>query len=328
MSTPSRHLSLAGFREYLASGVSIAHPIDGHPPLVLIIDPHAPALILRGPLGVGEPVPGLHTHNIRVQRWARDPDQLQLVISDPDFFLDAYPLLCAIADRTQLAGHDFASAIAESVKSLRALLQHERRLSREREVGLCGELLVLLGAYQHLGPQEAVAGWRGPHSEEHDFSIAGLDVEVKTTATERRAHWIDSLTQLDGNEGTPLWVVSHQVTEAGPREGWRLPDLVDAVRRAFAGTSVAAALDDRLAAAGWSKPFADLCVTRWRRRSPSKAFLVTRGFPRLTSEQLSEVDYDQNRLVAVSYRIDLSAQSPSGVVPPLLANIIATEVTP
>lgn len=327
MTTAQRHLSLAGFREYLASGVSIAHPIDGDPPLTLIVDPAVPALTLRGALQDGESAPSVHTENVKISRWVRDPSQLQLVITDADLFLDAYPLLCAIADRTQLGGHAFASAITDSVTSLRSLLRRGHTLSRERELGLGGELLVLLGACRHLGPNEAIAGWRGPHSEEHDFSIAGLDVEVKTTAAERRTHWIDSLTQLDGNEGTPLWVISQQFTEAGPREGWRLPDLVGVARKAFSGTSAATALNDRLAAAGWSEPFAELCLTRWRRRSPSKAFLVTGGFPRLTSAQLTDVDYDRNRLVAVTYRIDLSAQRSSDAVPALLADIIATEVT-
>ncbi|SNT45820.1 Putative PD-(D/E)XK family member [Asanoa hainanensis] len=327
MITPKRHLSLAGFRDYLSSGVSIAHPIDGEPPLLLIIDPHVPALTLRGPLQDGVAVPSINTENISVSKWARGPNQLQLVITDAELFLDAYPLLCAIADRVQLGGHDFAAAIAETVKSLRSLLQRGRTLSRHRELGLCGELLVLLGACRHLGPDEAIAGWRGPHSEEHDFSVAGMDVEVKTTATERRAHWIDSLTQLDANEGTSLWVVSHQLTEAGPHDGWRLPDLVDAARQAFAGTSALTALNDRLSAAGWSQPFAEMCITRWRRRSPSKAFRVTGGFPRLTSAQLTQLDYDRSRLVAVSYRIDLSAQRPGDVVPALLSDIMATEVT-
>ncbi|GLY05016.1 PD-(D/E)XK motif protein [Actinoplanes sp. NBRC 101535] len=327
MTIPKRHLSLAGFRQYLASGVAIAHPIDGDPPLTLIIDPHIPALTLRCSYPSGKPTPALHTDNIKISRWSRDPSQLQLVITDADLLLDAYPLLCAIADRVQLSGQDFASAIMESVNSLRSLLQLGRALSRERELGLCGELLILLGTGRHLGPQEAIAGWRGPHAEEHDFSIAGMDVEVKTTATERRTHWINSLTQLDGNEGTPLWVVSHQLTEAGPQEGWRLPDLVDTARDLFAATGATATFNDRLAAAGWSEPFADLCMTRWRRRSPSKAFLVAAGFPRLTSTQLAHVDYDRSRLVSVNYRIDLSTQSHSDAVPALLSDIIATEVT-
>ena len=323
-----QHLSVSGFREYLASGVPIAHPIDGLPPLTLTIDPHVPSISLRGPLLAGETPPRIQLEHVQVRPWPQDITQLQVVITEPALFVDSYALLCSIADRAQLNRRGFASAVIEAVRMLRRLLEHGPGLSRERELGLCGEILVLLGASRRYGPHDAVAAWRGPHFEEHDFAIDGLDVEVKTTASERRAHWIDSLTQLQPTAKTPLWLVSHQLTEAGPGQGWRLGDLVDAARNAVAGSTARDDLDDRLAAAGWSDPFAELCVTRWRRRAPSRAYLVAGDFPRLTDERLAEVDLDSSRLTDVRYRVDLTTQLPGAAVPGSIADVIATEVTP
>jgi hypothetical protein len=328
MKLARRHLSVSGFREYLASGVPIAHPIDGEPPLTLTIDPHAPSISLRGPLLVGETPPRIQLEHVQVRPWPPDRTQLQVVITESALFVDSYALLCSIADRAQLNGRGFATAVVEAVRMLGRLLEPTPELSRQRELGLCGEILVLLGACRRLGPDDAVAGWRGPHFEEHDFAIDGMDVEVKTTASERRAHWIGSLTQLQPTTRTPLWLVSHQFTEAGPSQGWRLGNLVDAARTAVAGSTKRDDLDERLAASGWSDPFAELCVTRWRRRAPSRAYLVAGDFPRLTGERLAGVELDPSRLTDVRYRIDLTAQLPGAAVPESIADIIATEVNP
>jgi hypothetical protein len=325
MTLTRRHLSVAGFRRYLATGVAMAHPIDGEPPLTLTIDPVAPSIALRGPLRAGESPPRVRFEHMDVRPWPRDKTQLQVMISEPALFVDAYPILCSIADRAQLDGQGFAAAVSETVRVLARLLDRGRSMSRERELGLCGELLVLVGACRQLGPERAVVGWRGPHGEEHDFAIAGLDLEVKTTSSERRAHWIDSLTQLQPTTPTPLWLISHQLTEAGLDHGWRLGDLVDAARTA-AGSTVRHELDQRLAAAGWADPFAELCTTRWRRRAPSNAYLVAGDFPRLTTAQLWGAAADHNRLTDVRYRLDLTQQPTVPPVPESITDIIAAEV--
>jgi hypothetical protein len=306
----------------------MAHPIDGEPPLTLTIDPALPSITLRGPLLTDEAPPRIKLEHIDVRPWSRDRTQLQVAVTESTLFVDAYPILCAIADRAQLDGRGFATAVTETVRTLARLLERGRSLSRERELGLHGELLVLLGACRRFGPATAVASWRGPHSEEHDFAIDGLDVEVKTTSSERRAHWIDSLTQLQPTRPTELWLVSHQLTEAGPGKGWHLGELVDTVRQAVKGSGATADLDQRLAAAGWADPFAELCVTRWRRRTASLAYLVAGDFPRLTAAQLEIAHLEHGRVTDVTYRVDLTNQPAGAPTPEAVAEIIATEVIP
>ncbi|RZT77198.1 putative PD-(D/E)XK family protein DUF4420 [Micromonospora violae] len=326
MISARRHLSVAGFREYLAAGVPMAHPMGKRPPLTLTIDPEHRAIILQGPLADREGVPRLRLEHLSVRLSPRDPGQLQIVITEPALFVDAYPILCAIADRAQLDGKGFGVAVTETLRLLTRLMGHSRSISREHELGLCGELLTLIGACRRLGPQAAVSSWRGPHGEEHDFAIGDVDVEVKTTASESRSHWIGSLTQLQATPPTPLWLVSHQLTEAGPGQGWRLGELVAAVRDAAATSTAGLELDAKLAMAGWAEPFDELCVTRWRRRSPTRAFLVNDGFPRLTARQLASTGYDYSHVTDVRYRIDLSHQEAGAPIPEPLADVIATEV--
>ncbi len=130
---------------------------------------------------------------------------VQLEVKDPDLFTDAYPVLCAVADRVQLDGQTIGTAISSTLRQLGHLLRAEDALSREAETGLVGELALLTGMIGVYGPADAVKTWRGGHGEEHDFGLPGVDLEVKTTISERRVHWVSSLTQLVPTGDRPLF---------------------------------------------------------------------------------------------------------------------------
>jgi hypothetical protein len=313
-----------GFREYLSAGVAMAHPIDGEPRLILSIDPVVHSISLRGPRRAGEDLPVTGLEHVRTVSGPGGGD-IELRVTDSALFLDAYPVLCAVADRVQLNGSTMSDAIRETLRLLGRFLRRTPTLTRERELGLCGELLVFIGLCKLVGPSTAVAGWRGPHGEEHDFAMLGHDVEVKSTTSEHRMHWIDSLTQLEPTADTPLWLVSHQFTEAGPNQGWRLRDLVDAAR-SVAGLAVRDDFERRLDAAGWTESHDEIDVMRWRRRFPSAAFLVAGEFPRLTSKSFTSDTTMSRGLVEVRYKIDLSDQYTDQPVPSGISAAIATEV--
>ena len=42
--SPGRHLSLDAFRQYLSSGVPMAHPVPGEPRVLVFIDPDGPSI--------------------------------------------------------------------------------------------------------------------------------------------------------------------------------------------------------------------------------------------------------------------------------------------
>src|SRR5207302_797447 len=103
-------------------------------------------------------------------------------------------------------------ALDETLAIWSRVLARRSRMSRDHEVGLYGELLLVRALMTAWTVGEAVASWRGPAAEEHDFGLPQFDVEVKTTTSERRRHWITSLTQLMPTRSRPLWLISIQVT--------------------------------------------------------------------------------------------------------------------
>ncbi|WP_406077243.1 PD-(D/E)XK motif protein [Micromonospora sp. NBC_00858] len=306
MTAPAdRHLSTDSFADYLRSPVPIDHPIPGLPRIVLFVDPQSSRVGLRGPATPHE-VPPLGLEHLTVHAVHHDGQRLiEIAVTDSRLFVDAYPLLCAVADRVQLDRQTITAALTETLRRLGHLLQTEDVLSQEKETGLVGELLVLAGLAHTVGPDTALASWRGGQAEEHDFGLPDHDIEVKATVSERRTHWISSLTQMVATGERPLWLVSLQVTSAGSG-GRTLPDLIAGVRTRLPSTTQCTAFDDLLRSSGWRDRFGATCQRRWRLRTPPEAFQVTEAFPRLTPRLLADAGVDGTRVTDIRYRLDLT----------------------
>ncbi|MGW4498606.1 PD-(D/E)XK motif protein [Micromonospora sp. NPDC004336] len=317
-----RHLSSDSFAAYLRSPVPIDHPVPGSPRIVLFVDPHTHRVGLRGPRAPRE-APPAGLENLSVRAVHHDGQgMIEIAVTDPRLFVDAYPLLCAVADRVQLDQQTLTAALTETLRRLGHLLQTEDVLSQETETGLVGELLVFAGLAHTLGPDTALASWRGGHAEEHDFGLPDHDVEVKTTVSERRAHWISSLTQLVETGGRPLWLVSLQITAAGSG-GRALPDLIAGVRALLPSTAQRTGFDDRLRSSGWRDRYVATCQHRWRLRTPPQAFRVTESFPRLTPKVLVDAGVDGTHVTDVRYRLDLTGRTGNGT-PQVITDVLTS----
>jgi hypothetical protein len=180
----------------------------------------------------------------------------------------------------------------------------------------------LIGA---LGAKGAIQAWRGPQAEEHDFGLAALDVEVKTTTSEHRVHWIESLTQLVPTRDRPLWLISHQVTTAGTGHGHTLSDLVDVVRTKIGTGGALDGFDDGLSASGWREDDRERHVIHWTRRTESLAYPVVDTFPRLTPDALRRSGLMLDRIPEVRYRVDLDGLAVHQHTPSVIATAIGFE---
>jgi hypothetical protein len=220
---------------------------------------------------------------------------------------EVYALLCSIVDRVQLSHEDFAGAVEEALDSLTGILAVRRGLTREKQAGLFGELLVFLAVTDQSGADVATGAWRGPLAEEHDFGLAELDVEVKTTLSEQRHHWISSATQLVPTGSRPLYLLSIQLTAAALGAGWSLPVLVGEARVA-AGSSVKR-LDAVLAMIGYQNRDADLYRARWTFRTTPAFYLVDDEFPAVTRGRLESAVPASHRITDVRYRLDLTGMA-------------------
>jgi hypothetical protein len=306
-----RHLRPDGVREYLAAGVPTLVPIAGDPPVYLSIDPAQERLAVRVPWTGGElPDLGPYRH-LTAETIVRDGERWgEVAVVGRDILIDAYPVLCAIADRVQERHLPLSIAVADVLGSYHELLRALGRLTDQEETGLFGELFVLDRLLTLLGENEAIGAWRGAHSEEHDFGLADDDVEVKTTTTEARRHWVGTLTQLEPTQARPLWVLSLQLTAAGVG-GLTLPELIAGIRHKIVDGSVRHRLEACLADVRWSDTRASLYGRRFRLRSAPAAFRVDTDFPAITPTRLAKAGVAAEHVRAASYLIDLTGVAPS-----------------
>ncbi|MFJ3505298.1 PD-(D/E)XK motif protein [Streptomyces sp. NPDC090135] len=320
----NRHLDPENFTEALSLGIPFEHPIAGNPRLIVFINPNRGEIGLRAPRASreGKVETGLaHLHCRTVM--LSGERHIEVVVDDPAMFVEGYAILCLVADQIQLAGRSVFAAVTETIRSLGKLLRGQGPLSAEREVGLFGELVTLRSLISCLGPEEAVGGWLGPGAEEHDFSLAETDLEVKSTLSENREHWISSLTQLVPTVDKPLSLISHQFTVAGTGQGKTLAELVAEVR-VMVGDAVVADFDRRLAATGWRTAPGGDNGRRFRSRTSPMLYLVDETFPCLTPASLADAGVLTSSITEVRYRLDLSAVLPSPHAPSHLRSALAS----
>lgn len=319
---PHRHLSIDGFSEYLAAGAPSALKIDGEPVVYISFDPSRPRLALRTPLGK-QSIPDLSGYD-RISAasvYWNDAQWCELRL-DGEVIKDAYPVFCSIADRIQLQSMSFGSAVVDALSSLRELLSGKGRLSHEQEIGLYGELLVLCSLLSNLPAAEALGSWRGPEAEEHDFTLSLDDVEVKSTTAEERAHWINGFRQLEPTVGRKLWLLSVQLTAAGP-SGTSLAELVAQTRSLLDGPELLQEIDQKLALLNWRDDSAALYGRRYRLRSKPRIFRIDEAFPALTPARFNKAGVAHERLSQIRYQIDLEGFPAATDFPDELTNFWA-----
>lgn len=227
---------------------------------------------------------------------------------------DFHDLLTAVADRIVTHGRTLDQAFEETVRAWSALLSRPRGLSAQKRLGLIGELATMRCIAGEYDWETAVEAWTGPEAEEHDFGLPGYDLEVKTTASERRRHTIHGIGQLDSTPGRPLWFVSVQLTRGGAN-GRTLAECVRAVRAAVGDQAPASLnrLDRQLAISGWVEDVSD--DERWTPRS-DPTLLDSSALPRLDASSLS--DFAWERISDVQYTIDITGLHPTLEPPSVL----------
>lgn len=301
----ARHVPVDIVEAYHSQSVGGVLVVAGMPPGRVQIAPHLGKLSVLVQSMDNVAGPDLREHaNLRYDlheeggvMWHR------LDVDYDDNLTEAYPVLCTILDRIQLHGESFKGAVEAVLAGLGDILAGRGGLSHEKQVGLFGELLVLLSLAQHLTPHDAVSAWRGPDREEHDFGLFDSDVEVKTTMSEQRSHWISGLTQLMPTPGRDLHLLSLQITAAGQGPGTSLAQFVE-MARTLPGIPTGV-LDSSLASSGYYARHADLYQSRWTLRTIPTFHLIDDDFPALTPGRISSSVPSPRRITDVRYRVDL-----------------------
>jgi hypothetical protein len=303
--TTERHTPYATFEAYALEGVAGSFAVDGIPLSHIQLSPvdHQITLLVQAT----DDVPGPDLQGLaNLDYYLEDQAGTMWHRLDATYegnLAEIYPVLCAVVDRVQLKSETFAQAVAHVLTGLSEILAGRGGLSLPKQIGLFGELTVLLALAAHTDAMHAVNAWRGPDREEHDFGLTTSDLEIKTTISEKRSHWINGLNQLARSPGRPLYVVSIQLTAPGVGSGASLAELVQA---AYALPQVPTTqLDLALESAGYYSHHQDLYRTRWRFRSRPEFFLVDDRFPALTAAHVFHSVAQPERIDDVRYRIGL-----------------------
>lgn len=151
---------------------------------------------------------------------------------EDDIFITFCSGLITLVQRLDdLDSAGLASEVCDYVAAWQAFMKTSgKKLSREKELGLFGELLLLEKWLRlHPGHQRLAEIWQGPRHAARDFVLAGgWAVEVKTSVKETPfIAKIDSLSQLDMTDFPKLCVAAVKVSES--EEGRTVADLVRSI---------------------------------------------------------------------------------------------------
>ena len=217
--------------------------------------------------------------------------RLTLLLHDPEDFA-IFRVLCGdLLDVTRPLG---ANNTGKALRMLLGRLGHwqqvlarrrSRRLSRQEEIGLFGELLFLRDVLSiRMGFATAIGAWRGPYGDEQDFALPSALVEVKTQGASSDARlMVSSENQLDTSSG-PIFLCRQRIAMAPASAGESLDALVSQLLATTADLSAAnVRFRTGLDAAGWTdKAGYDQCWSVTDRTF----FCITDGFPRIVPTDL------------------------------------------
>jgi hypothetical protein len=302
------HPSWDELSPFLESDAPSLHALDGEPPVAIFIDPGAPRVGLRIPLGDEDFTQDAPLAEIEIRTGLiNGARNLEVTTSNSTLFPIFFPFVLTLADRVQLERVAVGAAVAESLDKWRDLLRQAAMLSEDAQTGLMGELW-FLDRLADTSPQAAIAAWTGPQREAHDFRIGDREFEVKTTRGERRIHVISNMTQLVPSPGHELYVLSLQFAASGAVGGQSLAESLQQVRDRFDRAGLAQEFDRRLRLGyGLLGSSWDFYRERLQLRSSPALIPVTPDFPSIRQEDILAIARPgMNRVTDIRYRLDMS----------------------
>lgn len=241
--------------------------------------------------------------NITVDK-GESEETLRLTIEVGDLPEVAYSLAFSVFKNLE-DGAVFSDSLDSAIEAFKEAIAKKRRLSDEQIAGLFGELVLLDHLIGDFGAADALEMWLGPEAEEHDFGLPDLDLEVKTTLSEKRIHVISGADQLKPREDVDLWLLSIQLTRVGSGRGMSLDDkCVELIEKVG---PLHRALKTGLSDSGWRTEDYGLYPTRFDLRNRPRGYLITNDFPAITTDRLAATVPRHDLITDVRYRVDVSA---------------------
>ena len=234
---------------------------------------------------------------------------LEIRSSDELLLREFYDFCCEVIDEVQINGTSPAQAVDAEWGAWVRLLDREAILSREKQIGLIGELWFLQVLIDTYGFESALDAWHRDNSAEHDFCCTEFDVEVKSTTSEQRIHLINSFHQLAATNDRELFLLSVQLTPSAKSAtgSMSLSSLVSSLTQAAPSIEQAEALKRRLEFAGWKEEHSRHYRQTYLLRTTPAMIPVDENCPRIVYEDLLRIKNMQiERIKSISYRIDVT----------------------
>jgi hypothetical protein len=295
-------------RDYVETGIPCAIVIRASPDVVLFLDEGAARLGGYFEIEDQATVPPSPLEEITFREAIMENKRcLELSTTSTALFRTFFFMLGDLASGIVTDGEDAIVSLARSLRNWYAILRHPETLSEERQLGLFGELWLLrrlLGTMGHA----AVKSWTGPRRQSHDFRLATIEFEVKTTAGSQRLHTINGLDQLVPSPGFSLFILSLQVTHGGTG-GWTLAEFIAETAASLRHEAEATReFIELLELAGYRQKDAALYTRRRRLLGPPLLVCVADGCPRLTTDALAALplSFSTERIRDVTYQIDVA----------------------
>jgi hypothetical protein len=192
--------------------------------------------------------------------------------------------------------------------------ERHRGLTEEQQRGLFAELLVLRDdILPRIGPDEAMATWRGPDHASQDFVRGNLAIEVKATSVLRQnTIKISSAHQLDTKTLAKLWLNAY-VLDSNDETAQGLLAMVESVRQLLRDSPSASALYARkLQMVGLFEEHYPRYEGAAFAVSEQYQFQVRPGFPRLLPDNaaISNVRYE----IDIRHCTEFKVPSPEAVL--------------
>jgi hypothetical protein len=206
------------------------------------------------------------------------------IVLERDELRDVFEVLSA--DLVSIASNtttpvSAVAAVANRLEAWQACLRSRRTgLSREEQLGLLGELMVLRLLAAEVDYPCAVEAWKGPLDGLHDFSESGVAIEVKSVLGPGTHLQISRFDQLE-TDGLSCLIVARPRFREGT-DGKSLSQHVLEVRNEIRKSSpgIVSEFDERLLRAGYLDADAPKYSALIAQDSFS-AYEVRDGFPRL-----------------------------------------------
>jgi hypothetical protein len=214
----------------------------------------------------------------------------------------------AVFNRAKEKPDSPAEAIGDVLRNMALLLSQGRGLSQQQEVGLIGEVIALSSFARHFGAQQALKSWRGVEGADQDFLVGESALEVKTTISKQRHHWMTSKMQLEPAPEQSLYLYSVML-QSGSEAGLTLPQfLVKGAEQLGVDEHVLVA---KAGQAGYDPEDSAFYVNKWHLRSMPLVFDVDEDFPSITPASLSQSLTEPERLLEFQYQVSLEDLAPS-----------------